>query len=77
MAPFKFSGSRHPIVIVVDDTSNTVKFSGLLGTIKRRENRKETKRHNEIDVNYLKANACDRMYGKTIDVRKRIRLFFG
>lgn len=32
MAPFKLSGSRHPIVMVVDVTSNTDKFSGLLGT---------------------------------------------
>lgn len=35
MAPFMFSGLRQPIVIVVDVTSNTVKLSGLLGTVRQ------------------------------------------
>lgn len=35
MAPLAFSGSDHPSRIELDVTSNTVTFSGLLGTEKK------------------------------------------
>lgn len=52
MAPFKFSGSRHPIVMVVDVTSNTDKFSGLLGT-KNLEMEKKVKKKSILAYFFL------------------------